>query len=178
MLTNWCPNILYDLCLSEHAYKLIAEDIFLFELFLFFEQLPFALFFQNYRLECPEDCEWTHIFIPFFTEGSFFVGTKAKIIQQFWTIFNEPRAELCWHKLWWGEDENAGTEFSQTMGLRIRLYRVVLNCSNNYFATLPRQGAVRRGQAFQVHLRKDWNRMAANARSAAKSIIVLNRFKT
>ena len=63
------------------------------------------------------------------------------------------------------------------MGLRIRLYRVVLNCSNNYFATLPGQGAVRRRQAFQVHLRKDWNRMAANARSAAKSIIVLNRFK-
>ncbi|MDO4824116.1 MAG: hypothetical protein Q4A08_08125, partial [Bacteroidales bacterium] len=35
------------------------------------------------------------------------------------------------------------------------------------------QGAVSRGQAPQACLRKGWNRMAANARSAAKSVIVL-----
>ena len=54
---------------------------------------------------------------------------------------------------------------------------VVHNCSNNCFATLLGQGAVSRGQALQACLRKGWNRMAANARSAAKSEIVLNRFK-
>ena len=121
-----------------------------------------SIFLNNFRLLCS-----------FRTLGLNDLKIASKLTSSFPSSPKVPSSSEPKQKL-----SNNFEQFSQTMGLRIRLYRVVLNCSNNYFATLPGQGAVRRGQAFQVHLRKDWNRMAANARSAAKSIIVLNRFKT
>ncbi len=120
-----------------------------------------SIFLNNFRLLCS-----------FRTLGLNNLKIASKLTSSFPSSPKVPSSSEPKQKL-----SNNFEQFSQTMGLRIRLYRVVLNCSNNYFATLPGQGAVSRGQAFQVHLRKDWNRMAANARSAAKSIIVLNRFK-
>ena len=98
---------------------------------------------------------------------------QSKIIQQFWTIFNEPRAELCWHKLWWGEDENARTEFSQTIGLRIRLYRV----QYLHFRPHLRPPCYARLNTLKTYTMREDN-LCQHSSAFGSLKIVLNRFKT